>query len=52
MNKSQNLGAGFFVTGMAMLTIGLAIRTVAFWIIGLVLVAFGLLVTRKTKKQE
>ena len=45
-------GAGLFIIGVALFTIGLSIHNVALWIIGLVLVAFAFLVTRKVYQQK
>jgi hypothetical protein len=45
-------GAGLFIIGVALFTIGLSIHNVALWIIGLVLVAFAFLVTRKINQQK
>jgi len=46
MNEFKNRGAGFFIIGIALFTIGLATENRAFWIIGLVFVAFALLSAR------
>jgi len=45
-------GAGLFIIGVALFTIGLSIHNGALWIIGLVLVAFAFLVTRKVYQQK
>jgi len=50
MNRSRNSGAGFFIIGVALFTIGLATRKTSFWIIGLALVAFAMLSVRKAQK--
>lgn len=51
MNTSKRSGAGFFILGVSLITIGLAITNQAVWIIGLVLVGFALLSDRKFKNQ-
>ena len=45
-------GAGLFIIGVALFTIGLSIHNVALWTIGLVLIAFAFLVTRKINQQK
>jgi hypothetical protein len=47
MKTSKNRSTGFFIVGMAFFAIGLSIGNKAFWIIGLVLVAFALFSARK-----
>ena len=49
MKTSKRTGVGVFVIGVALFAIGLGTESIAFWIIGLVLVAFALLSACKSK---
>ncbi len=50
-DSRKRKGVGLFIIGVALFAIGLSIHIPAFWIIGLMLVAFAFLVVRKFNQQ-